>query len=293
MFKEYEDYIEQLELDKVPSTIDSYKRSLTDFINFFEIKDLESLKKIAVPDCKKYQLHLKKDTKLFFTSINARVMAIRVFFNYLVDADLLNKSPWEKVEDIAGEKKEQAFLTDEEVQSMVDKAVKDERLIFLLYIETGMRNAALRSLKLSDYDGTHITIKGKGYKHQKIILLPETREMLNEYIKVRNETYGDVYPNIFISQKGCPFCGQGIYDKIKALAKRAGIEEDRRKDIHVHTTRHTFATKLLETEDLATVQRAMGHATVRTTMNYIHIPNTDAAILNQKRYYKLPLTVTA
>jgi Phage integrase family len=59
-----------------------------------------------------------------------------------------------------------------------------------------------------------------------------------------------------------------------ACCGRAGIRY--RKP---HTSRHTYATKLIRaTGDVATAQKALGHASVRTTIDvYTHLQVTDVA----------------
>jgi site-specific recombinase XerD len=56
----------------------------------------------------------------------------------------------------------------------------------------------------------------------------------------------------------------------KAAVRRARIG----KSVGRHTFRHSFATHLLESgSDIRTVQELLGHADVRTTMIYTHVPN--------------------
>jgi integrase/recombinase XerD len=73
-----------------------------------------------------------------------------------------------------------------------------------------------------------------------------------------------------------------VRDALNRYVKRAHIK----KDVHPHTLRHTFATELYKhTKDLALVQKALGHASISTTMIYTHLfdPDTELAI---KAYHR-------
>jgi len=55
---------------------------------------------------------------------------------------------------------------------------------------------------------------------------------------------------------------------LKKIADYANIN----KEISFHSARHTFATFFLEkTDDLATLQRLMGHSSISQTMVYVHL----------------------
>ena len=60
----------------------------------------------------------------------------------------------------------------------------------------------------------------------------------------------------------------GIEDLLIRVYRDAGIV---RPNLGFHTLRHTFATRLLRSgTDIVTVQRLMGHASIKTTMVYVH-----------------------
>ena len=61
---------------------------------------------------------------------------------------------------------------------------------------------------------------------------------------------------------------RGVQWAIKELSKKAGIK----KDVNVHTLRHTFATHLLEDGlDIISIKNLLGHEHLETTMVYLHV----------------------
>ncbi len=60
---------------------------------------------------------------------------------------------------------------------------------------------------------------------------------------------------------------------IRGAARRAGVA----KRVTCHTFRHSFATHLLESGyDVRQVQTLLGHASLKTTMVYVHVMNKPA-----------------
>jgi integrase/recombinase XerD len=59
---------------------------------------------------------------------------------------------------------------------------------------------------------------------------------------------------------------------VKRRGRKAGIA----KDVHLPMLRHTYATELYrQSKDIRLVQKALGHASLATTMIYTHIVDDD------------------
>ncbi|MGH8330048.1 MAG: tyrosine-type recombinase/integrase, partial [Pseudomonas sp.] len=91
---------------------------------------------------------------------------------------------------------------------------------------------------------------------------------------------------LFLNQAGNPYgeAGKSLNRIVGDTGKRAGIK------VHTHMLRHTYATHTLLSlqrspasglDPLVYVQRQLGHASIQTTMVYLHLVNemADEAVL--------------
>jgi integrase/recombinase XerD len=74
---------------------------------------------------------------------------------------------------------------------------------------------------------------------------------------------------LFPGRSGCaPVSSGAIARALRKAARRVGIDER----VTPHTLRHCFASHLLEQGvDLRTLQVLLGHASIHTTMLYLHV----------------------
>jgi len=80
-------------------------------------------------------------------------------------------------------------------------------------------------------------------------------------------------PALFVNPHGERLTRQGLWLIIKEYVKEAGIHTP----VTPHTMRHSFAVHLLhQGENLATVQRLLGHANKATTQMYARLASADA-----------------
>ena len=167
-------------------------------------------------------------------------------------------------------------LSKQEVWAMLKACtlLKHKVLIGLLY-GCGLRCLEVRSVKLQDLDFDRKQLKvvqGKGQKDRYVPLSEHLIRALKAYLtaeKPNNYLFGgQPMPDRSGGEWDSRYSQKGVQWAVKEAAKRAGI----RKDVHVHTLRHTFATHLLEDGlDIITVKNLLGHENIETTMLYLHV----------------------
>jgi site-specific recombinase XerD len=143
---------------------------------------------------------------------------------------------------------------------------KHKAMLFTAY-SAGLRVSEIVNLKIEDIDSKRMQIfiqRAKGKKDRYVNLSPVLLDILRNYFKsykphlylFESEYSGKAYPIRTVQQ-------------IFANAKRkAGI----RKDVGIHSLRHSFATHLLEKGvDIRYIKDLLGHFSLKTTERYLHV----------------------
>jgi integrase/recombinase XerD len=163
-------------------------------------------------------------------------------------------------------------MSAQEIKTLIDsiKNIKHRTVVMVLY-STGMRLNEIAHLKIADIDSKNMRIKvvqGKGAKDRFTILSQQVLlELRAYYIICKPKEY------LFNgSRPGRPLSPRAIQHLVQIALVRAGLGS---KDYTVHTIRHSFATHLVDHgTDLHTVKELLGHATLQTTMRYMHLTTT-------------------
>ena len=139
-----------------------------------------------------------------------------------------------------------------------------------LMLNAGLRSSEVLGLTWRDVDlhtGRLTVRRGKGDKDRQVWVSEPTLELMRAW-RVR----APQSPYCFPTLKGTLIYGQALRQMMKRRGAKAGIA----KDVHPHMLRHTYATELYrETKDIRLVQKALGHASLTTTMIYTHIVDDD------------------
>ena len=303
LIKQFKDSLISVEgLSK--NTIESYSRDLDKLSDFLNGKDI---KKITKNDLEKY---IKNISELYSSrTIDRHISSIKHFFDFLQLENIIQHNPSTLLEHRKTEHYLPTFLTEEEVELLLQEASKDQSdfgiqfycMLELLYA-TGMRVSELVSMKLSNIEKefdlksnsykikNFIRIIGKGNKERIIPINKTAIDLLVKYINLRNtilngnyceylftnkvsfsRTKSNVVAVKILKNKNSCISRQVFARKLKEVAISVGINPDK---ISPHSIRHSVATHLLKGgADLRIIQEILGHADISTTQIYTHLSN--------------------
>jgi site-specific recombinase XerD len=173
------------------------------------------------------------------------------------------------------EKKLPVILSKKEVERIIAgiSNLKHRTFISLMY-SCGLRLSELRNLKVADIDSTRMQIHirlGKGAKDRYVMLSEKILLMLREYWKKYR-------PKEYLFEGASPgkaIAARTIQHTFTKVIAKAGIK----KNVSVHTLRHSFATHLLENSvNLIAIQKLLGHNHINTTITYTHLQSAPASV---------------
>jgi len=153
-------------------------------------------------------------------------------------------------------------------------AERDAVLIDLI-LNTGLRVSEAVGVDLPDLNVAekHVSITAKGGETHKVFLNARTRARLAAFLKKRKQVLAESQA-LFLSNRLGRLSVRQAETLVENWLARAGIA----KKVTIHGLRHSFATHLLErTGNLRTVQEALRHKNIATTVRYTHQPSEALA----------------
>jgi len=207
--------------------------------------------------------------------------ALRSFFSWAHKAGLTHENPAKSVATKHLSRKPPEFMTETEKRRLLKELhdrsnplARRDRVIFEVFLGTGIRLSELVNLDIDDVDldAKHIRVLGKGGVPQVKFLKTFLRTLLRDYLKERKRIATGDCRALFVSSRGTRLCARQIAQRLKRWLDKAGIG----KRISPHSLRHTFATHLYaNTADLLMVKRALGHRNISTTEIYTHLVDQE------------------
>lgn len=274
-----ESFLQYLQVEKrySPLTVRSYLNDLNQFHKFLSDQDISTdYVEITSHDIRSWIVRLL-EAKYSSVSIHRKISCLRVFYRYLRKEGIVRTDPLEKVVVPKIRKKIPSFVEKESLNTLLDDydfgnnfvGIRNRTIIEMLYL-TGMRRSELTGLRNKDLDLSGCTVKvtGKRNKQRIIPLLKKFTQILEEYLKIRNERFPENNSEwFFLSNKGNKMYDKYVYNIVRAYLSMVTTIE--RKSPHI--LRHTFATHMLNNgADLNSIKEFLGHANLAATQIYTH-----------------------
>ena len=245
--------------NRAHSTIQVYVAHVARFAQHFG----RSPEQMGPEEVRQYQLHLLEQ-KVSWSNFNQAASALR----FLYGTTLRRPEDIPRISYGRRPKRLPVVLSREEVMELLACITnRKHRMVLTTMYATGMRVAEATALSVRDVDSQRMSIlvaRGKGNKQR---LVPLSHTLLLElrlwWRAHRNPHW--MFPG---SRPDRPLHHSTIQRSWKGAVRHVGLK----KPACTHSLRHTFATELLEGGiDLLTIQKILGHTSVRTTAKYTHV----------------------
>lgn len=261
-------------------TIRAYSSDILSFIVYLDEFKLENV------DYQKIKEYLNFISRFDYskTTITRKISAIRMFYKYLYRENIVKNNPLKGVMAPKYQKKLPVFLTEEEINKILNTIPIDtvqgfrNRTIFEILYSTGIRVSELTSLNFGNLnlEENEIKVLGKGNKERIVLFSNTAKGFLKTYIEIARKM---LYENgskeiinqdspLFVNNTGYRLQAQSVRKILKNIIKQIELP----KNVTPHKFRHSFATKMLEKgADLRVVQELLGHASISNTQIYTHV----------------------
>ncbi|HVZ95590.1 MAG TPA: tyrosine-type recombinase/integrase [Chitinophagaceae bacterium] len=258
-------------------TVISYQNDLTAFFDFISIQyNNISLREISPAVVRSWLASLKEQA-ITSKSINRKISTLRSFFKHQLKTGSIGVNPMSSITSLKVNKRLPSFIEQKDMHTLFSYIEfpdtpegKTERLLLMIFYQTGMRLSELIHIKESHVDKSNGSIKvlGKGNKERIIPVRDKLIHEIYDYIRAKKDfENAPVGPYLLVNKKGKKLYPKYVYNVVKKYLGTVSTSE--RKSPHV--LRHTFATHLTNNgADINAVKELLGHASLASTQIYTH-----------------------
>jgi len=247
----YEAYLESEE--RSAATVEKYVRNAGRFIIWLGERELS----------KELVVEYKATLEGAVATVNGAISAVNSLLAFLGKSECRVKQLRVQRQTYRSEDKE---LTKEELHRLIRTAEEmgDYRLARAIetIAATGIRVSELRYFTVEALREREVVITNKG-KTRTVMLTKDLAVKLTKYAKENGIRRGE----IFVTRSGRSLARTQLWAEMKALCKRAGVEETK---VFPHNLRHLFAVVYYRLhKDIAKLADLLGHSSINTTRIYL------------------------
>ncbi len=267
----------------------STRRSLSEFATWCAQEPQQAaLADVAPALITSYLAHLKK-RGLAASSIKLAVVALKIFFRFLLARRLIERDPTETLSLPRIERYLPETLNELQVEQLIESintthplGLRDRAILEMLYA-SGLRISELANARLENlnFEDRTLRVTGKGNKMRMVPVGGKACAAVAAYLSAERPKL--VRPKsgseVFLSQRGTKLTTARLWQIVKERARLSGLEAN----IYPHLLRHSFATHLLSNgADLRIIQEMLGHADISTTQVYTHVDQQRLKAVHRK-----------
>jgi integrase/recombinase XerD len=244
-----------------PATIATYQRCARRFVEHFAAPPA----RLGAAEVRRYLLYLLNEAKVSPSTVNTYAASIRFLYRVTlkrpdVVADVVRlKTPMRVPRILSGTEVERLLAA--------IPTTKHRAMVMLAY-GAGLRVSEIARLESGDIDANRMVLhirNAKRGRERHVMLSPILLSALRAYWKDARPPGPRLFPGRDPSK---PITRAAIHKALCKAAKKAAIT----KRLSPHVLRHSFATHLLEGgTDMRTLQVLLGHASLRSTVTYLHV----------------------
>ncbi|NVK86933.1 MAG: tyrosine recombinase XerC [Gammaproteobacteria bacterium] len=255
-------------------TIDSYNFALELFADHLTQHNIADVTKIDSFTIRRFIAHLRHQN-LTAKSIAQRISALRSFFTYLANQQIIKINPAKGIRTPKPSKTLPKTIEVDDVVDFLDRmpsdswvAIRDKAIMELFY-SSGIRLGELQGIALDDIQiaEQQLRVTGKGSKTRIVPLGEKACAALRDWLVARANCAA-TSQQLFITKTGGALKHRSIQARLEYWGKALGLPVR----LHPHKLRHSCASHFLESSsDLRAVQELLGHADLATTQVYTHL----------------------
>lgn len=277
-------FLEYLKNERAYSllTVQQYDIALGKLKGFCEsLNDGVTWSTLDASTVREWMVFLMDEENQQVATVCKMLSGVRTFYRYLMRMGLVDRNPLDKVEMPKKPKKLPVFVKEKEMDRLLDMMGEDSsflgvrnRLVVMMFYETGMRRAELLGLKDADVSlaSREIKVTGKRNKQRYIPFGKELSEQIETYLELRRETVPETDGSFFVRENGEAVSVGDVANVVKTNLSMVTTQKKRSP----HVLRHSFATAMLNNDaDLNSIQKLLGHVSIRTTEIYTHVTFED------------------
>lgn len=291
----------QARLGMAANTLDAYSRGLEDFFLVFQNH--------AIPIISAKQEHIalyvndmatrkrpQGKVGLANATMQQRLTAVRLFYDYLVEEGLREKNPVGRGKYIPGrafagardrglipQYRKLPWIPNEDEWQRILSCAKTEglrnRLMFATAYDSALRREELCSLATGDIDPAHrlLRIRAETTKTRRDRVVPYslvTSDLLQQYLHERRavtQERGALFRAVSPRNRGAAISIWTWSKVVRGIALRAELPQ-----FSTHSLRHLCLTDLARADwDLHEIALFAGHRSTQTTLQYIHLSGRE------------------